>query len=624
MCGIISVVSINDNIVPDLLAGLKRLEYRGYDSAGISVYDDGKTDKYLRQLPEKASNSPQSFSSRRAVGKLSALVDLVDKHPITGRVGIGHIRWATHGAPSLKNAHPLRSENVSVVHNGIIENYLTIKTALETQGYTFYSDTDTEVIATLVQSYLDAGLTPFEAFVKTVKQLNGSYAIAVMIETAPENVFVARLGSPLLLGEAAGSFYAGSDALALAGLVSHVRYLEEGDYAQISPDGFLVHDKYDQVVERPAKAIDIQANTTDKMGFEHYMLKEIHEQPMVVEKLLDTYIDREQLKLKDLDLPFDFNEFSRLTFVGCGTAYHAGHLARYWFESFARLPVDIEMASEYRYRDLVQPEKGLFIAISQSGETADTLAAMRKAKADKQQTLALINVESATMAREADAALYTHAGREIGVASTKAFMAQIVTLLMLSLYAAYERGVLSEKDLAEKLQDLLTLPTVMRKILADTDDVQVIAKRFKEASSLLFLGRGYSYPVAEEAALKLKEISYIHAESYAAGEMKHGAIALIDKDMPVVCLCPDDAVLDKSLSNMQEVMARDAQVILVASSKVVAEHPTTAALLMPEVSALLAPMVYTVPMQLFAYYVALFLGKDVDQPRNLAKSVTVE
>ncbi len=608
MCGIIGMVADSD-VVPFLADGLKRMEYRGYDSAGIAI-----------QNP----NPNQGFIRRRAEGKIANLNAEIAANPLNGRVGIGHIRWATHGKPTVDNAHPHHSTNVSVVHNGIIENWQEIKEELTDKGYVFSSQTDTEVVAHLIQSYLDNGLGALDAFRAAIKCLDGAYALAVMIAAAPDTLFVARLGSPLLVGEGEGARYVGSDALALAPSTSKVRYLEEGDYAVVTQQHIAIYDQAGIAVERELVETGLSADDTDKGGFPHYMLKEIHEQPQVIQGLLEQYIDFDSQTVKPLDLTFDPNTVERLAFISCGTAYHAGAVGKYWIETLARLSVDIDVASEYRYRDLIQPKNGVFIAVSQSGETADTLAALRRAKAEGQHIVTLVNVASSTMARESTDVLLTHAGTEIGVASTKAFIAQAVTILCLAIWLGRQRGTLTLAEEQAIVADLVVLPAKTQALVDDVAHIQTVAHEVSKASDVLFLGRGRNFPIALEAALKLKEISYIHAEGYASGEMKHGAIALIDEAVPVVCLCPSDDVLEKSLSNMEEVAARGAQVILVAEQSVCDHNQHDQAIVMPPVHPVVSPILYVVPMQLLSYYTAVVLGKDVDQPRNLAKSVTVE
>ncbi|MPV85241.1 glutamine--fructose-6-phosphate transaminase (isomerizing) [Ostreibacterium oceani] len=609
MCGIIGMVGARD-VVPFLLDGLKRMEYRGYDSAGIAV--------------RREREGSFEFSRRRAKGKIAALQNVIADAPVKGQIGIGHIRWATHGEPTEENAHPHNAQQVSVVHNGIIENWQPLKQELLNKGYAFQSQTDTEIIAKLIQHKLDQGLDAFHAFQESIKRLDGAYAIAVMIDDAPDTIFAARAGSPLVVGRGDNEMYVGSDALALALVTDKVQYLEEGDYAIITQQDIAIYDQSDSPVSRAVVETGLSADDTDKGGFPHFMLKEIHEQPTVIRTLIERYIDKSQYCVKPLPLSFDPNTIERMAFVACGTAYHAGLLGKYWMESLANLPVDVDIASEYRYRDLIQPKQGVFVAFSQSGETADTLAALRRAKSENQHIVSVVNVESSSMARESTDRLPTCAGAEIGVASTKAFIAQCVVALCLAIYVGRQRGTMDAATEHDIVTALLALPNQIENSIHHIEPIQQIAYAMAPANDVLFLGRGRHYPIALEAALKLKEISYIHAEGYAAGEMKHGAIALIDGHVPVVCLCPSDNLLEKSLSNMQEVMARKAQVVLVAEESVCQSNKTAHHIIIPSVHPVIAPILSVVPMQLLAYYTALALGKDVDQPRNLAKSVTVE
>ncbi len=609
MCGIIGMVAKRD-VVPFLTDSLRRMEYRGYDSAGIAV--------------RREREGKFEFSRRRAKGKIAALQNVLSDAPVKGNIGIGHIRWATHGEPTEANAHPHKSRTVSVVHNGIIENWQELKKKLVDEGFVFNTQTDTEVIAHLIQSQLDTGLSAQEAFFSSIKQLEGAYAVAVMIESAPDTLFAARLGSPLIIGEGDGEMYAGSDALALAPMTENVRYLEEGDIAILTADSVTIYDKNNEITERPLVATGLTADETDKGKFSHFMLKEIHEQPKVINRLIEHYIDCDRMTVKPLPISFNPQEVDRIAFIACGTAYHAGMLGRYWIEKLARLNVDIDVASEYRYRDLVPNKNGVFVAVSQSGETADTLAALRRAKADNQHILSVVNVASSSMARESQDLLLIHAGTEIGVASTKAFLAQAFVILCFAIWLGRERGTLSLEEEQEIVKALLALPEQIQASIDDVEKVQTIAHSIASADDVLFLGRGRNYPIALESALKLKEISYIHAEGFASGEMKHGTIALIDEYVPVICLCPNDEVMEKSLSNMQEVIARKAQVVLLADQKTCDNNATTQQLVMPEVHPVVSPLLYVIPMQLLSYYTALTLGHDVDQPRNLAKSVTVE
>ncbi|MBS9778171.1 MAG: glutamine--fructose-6-phosphate transaminase (isomerizing) [Gammaproteobacteria bacterium] len=609
MCGIIGMVAQRD-VVPFLQTSLKCMEYRGYDSAGIAV--------------KRERDGKLEFSRRRAKGKISALNNVISDAPLSGTMGIGHIRWATHGEATEENAHPHSSNDVSVVHNGIIENWQDLKNELLQKGHSFVSQTDTEVIAHLIQSNIDTGLSALEAFKAAIQRFEGAYAIAVMIRIEPDTLFVARLGSPLVVGEGEGEMFAGSDALALAHATNKVRYLEEGDYAALTCKQITIYDKTNTIVDRELVDTGLSADETNKNGFSHYMMKEIHEQPQVIKNLIDEYIDQENLTIKPLNIQCNASTIDRISFISCGTAYHAGAVGKYLIESLARLSTDIDFASEYRYRDLIQPKNGIFIAVSQSGETADTLAALRRAKAEGQHIVSIVNVASSSMARESDDVLLIHAGTEIGVASTKAFVAQTFVILCFAVWLGRERGTMSKKQEQDIVKALVALPEQAQNIIHNDKAIQHIAHSIAPASDALFLGRGKNYPIALEAALKLKEISYIHAEGYASGEMKHGAIALIDEQVPVVCLCPNDKVMEKSLSNMQEVIARKAQVILVADKETCNKNKTWHKIIMPETHEVVSPILYVIPMQLLSYYTAVARGNDVDQPRNLAKSVTVE
>lgn len=606
MCGIIGMIGPDqENVVPFLMKSLKKMEYRGYDSAGIAVISD---DQFLRH---------------RAKGKVSALEEVQKKDPLSASMGIGHIRWATHGAVTVENAHPHQSHHVMLVHNGIIENWQELKEELNNKNFQFSSETDTEVIAHLIQDFLDKGLSAFEAFQNTLKKLDGAYALAVMIG-GEDRLFVARKGSPLVIGVGDDEMYIGSDALTLAAKTSQVIFLDEGDYAIVNQNTVEIYDQNDQKIQKDIVDTGLTTEENDKAGFPFYMLKEIYEQPQVLADLIGRYIDVENHTIKPMDFGIHAQDISRMSFIACGTAYHSGMLGKYYMESLARIPVDVDFASEYRYRDLIQPENGVFVAFSQSGETADTLSAMRRASAEGQHTIAVVNVESSTMAREANHILPTIAGVEVGVASTKAFTAQSFIVLIMAVYLARQKNIMSLDEEKAIVKEILSLPRLFNLALEQSEHIEEIGKAISPAQDVLFLGRSRSFPIALEAALKLKEISYIHAEAYASGEMKHGAIALIDENVPVVVLAPSDHVLDKSLSNMEEVAARDAKVILVAESDVCEKNNAFKKIVMPKAHPLTAPILYTLPMQLLSYYAAIALDRDVDQPRNLAKSVTVE
>lgn len=608
MCGIIGIVG-NKPVAQRLIDGLKRLEYRGYDSAGIATLDGKK------------------ICVRRAKGKLQALQDLFDKDPISGLIGIGHTRWATHGIPSEVNAHPHSSGKVAVVHNGIIENYAHLKEQLQKKGYKFLSQTDTEVVVHLMTDYLNQGLDSLKALQQTLQDIEGAFALVILVKGENNTLLVARRGSPLVIGESDEESFVGSDALVLAPWTQKLRYLEEGDYAVISTQGSTIYDATHKPVDRPLKTISVSADAATKNGFDHFMLKEIFEQPTTIKNTLDSLTDQDSEHLK-LPVSIDWTNISKLTMVACGTSYFSTAVAKYWFEMIAKLPVEIDIASEFRYREPPLPAGGAALFISQSGETVDTLEAMKQAKASNQTTIAIVNVPESSMDRLADYTIHTKAGPEIGVASTKAFTAQLAVLACLCLDAAQKRNVLTMAEARKHLQDLLNLPNEIYGVLQKEADFQQAAHRLQPARDALYLGRGTNFPIAMEGALKLKEISYIHAEGYAAGEMKHGPIALIDELMPVIVLAPSDKWMVKTLSNLQEVIARGG-IAICFTDKIGREHIekdqiTTQVVEMPTTQPLTAPILYAVPMQLLSYYTAVLKGTDVDQPRNLAKSVTVE
>ncbi|HEY1125280.1 MAG TPA: glutamine--fructose-6-phosphate transaminase (isomerizing) [Sphingobium sp.] len=607
MCGIIGIVS-GEAVAERLLDGLKRLEYRGYDSAGIATVVDGRIER------------------RRAEGKLGNLARELAAAPLPGTTGIAHTRWATHGAPTTSNAHPHATGEVAVVHNGIIENFKPLREELQARGRVFTSETDTEVVAHLVSEQVEAGKSPQEAVAAVLPRLHGAFALAILFRQHPELLIGARLGSPLVVGYGEGETYLGSDALALAPLTQQIAYLEEGDWVVIDRDGAKIFDQQDKPVERAVTVSGVSGAMIDKGNHRHFMQKEIYEQPVVVAQTLRAYLRRLDDQVS-LPVPhFDLSSISRVTIVACGTSYYAGMVAKYWFEQYARVPVDIDVASEFRYREPVMEPGGLALVISQSGETADTLAALRHAKAEGQKIAAVVNVPTSTMAREADLLLPTNAGPEIGVASTKAFTCQLAVLAALAANLARAKGRLSPADEKEIVRHLAEAPAAINAALAYDESVQAIAPLIAPARDVLYLGRGTAYPLALEGALKLKEISYIHAEGYAAGEMKHGPIALIDEAVPVIVIAPSGPLFDKTVSNMQEVQARGGKVVLISDYDGVqaAGDGCMATLVMPKVHPLIAPMVYAVPAQLLAYHVAVLKGTDVDQPRNLAKSVTVE
>ncbi|MEM6388210.1 MAG: glutamine--fructose-6-phosphate transaminase (isomerizing) [Pseudomonadota bacterium] len=606
MCGIVGVLG-NHEVAPILVEALKRLEYRGYDSAGIATIHHG------------------ALQRRRAMGKLVNLSDHLVHHPLPGQIGIGHTRWATHGAPSEANAHPHRAGPVAVVHNGIIENYKELRAEAAAAGLTHDTDTDTETAALLTQMYMTQGLDPVAAAFKTIDRLDGAFALAFLFDAEPDLIVVARKGSPLAIGHGEGEMFIGSDAIALAPMTHQITYLEEGDRAVLRRAGAEIFDASGQPVTRKRRQIAPEAAQIDKAGHKHFMSKEIAEQPAVIARALEQYLSADGALQLPAATP-DFSRLDRLSMVGCGTAYYACLTAKYWFERYARLPVEVDVASEFRYREPPIPARSLALFVSQSGETADTLAALRYCQGKACQLLSVVNVPESSIARESDLALPILAGAEIGVASTKAFTCQLAVLLLLALKAGRDRGHLSAADLARHITELRGLTGAINQALAREDQIKAIARSLSAARDVLFLGRGQMYPLALEGALKLKEISYIHAEAYAAGELKHGPIALIDKDMPVVVMAPHDRLFDKTSSNMQEVMARKGKVVLIsdADGLVEAGAEVWRQVEMPRAPELIAPILYAIPAQLLAYHTAMAKGTDVDQPRNLAKSVTVE
>ncbi len=609
MCGIVGYIG-DQEAVPILIDGLAKLEYRGYDSSGVAVMDGG------------------SIAVRRSVGKLVNLQKSLKENELKGTIGIGHTRWATHGKPSEQNAHPHRSKSCVLVHNGIIENYQELKRELERGGYTFQSETDTEVVAHLIDKYLTGGHTLADAVRAAVKEVRGSYALVVMSEREPETLIAARSGCPLIVGRTEHAAYVASDVMAMLAHTRDVTYLDEGDVAIITRNAVRVTDIEGRVVARTVTRITWDAAAAEKSGYPHFMLKEIHEQPQTI---LDTMRGRYSYEAGEADLPDiglapqDFAEVERIWIVACGTSWHAGLVGKYLLEDLARIPVHVDIASEFRYRDPLIGKRDLFLAISQSGETADTLAAAREAKAKGARAVSIVNVVGSTLARESDGVLYTHCGPEIGVASTKAFTAQLAALYLLALHVARVRGVMTAVDGKAWLDRLVQLPALVERMLGREAEIVAIANRYYKKRNFLFLGRGINYPIALEGSLKLKEISYIHAEGYAAGEMKHGPIALIDKDMPVVVLVPRDRLYEKTVSNLMEVKARHAPVIaFVAEGERDLGKVADAVFTVPDVHPLMSPILFTIPLQLLAYHISVLRGADVDQPRNLAKSVTVE
>jgi len=592
--------------------GLRRLEYRGYDSAGLCTVVEGGLER------------------RRAQGKLDNLARVIAADPLPGRVGIAHTRWATHGAPTVDNAHPHATAEIAIVHNGIIENFKALREELVADGRRFESQTDSEVVAHLISREIEGGADPPEAVRRSLKRLHGAFSLAILARRWPDMLIGARLGSPLVVGygagDNAGETYLGSDALALAPLTQRISYLEEGDWVVITRKATQIYDKDDNKVERPVINSGASGARIDKGNHRHFMQKEIFEQPVVVAQTLGSYLRPLEGRVA-LPIPeFDFADIARVTIVACGTSFYAGMVAKYWIEQFARVPVELDIASEFRYRSPVLEPGGLALFISQSGETADTLAALRHAREECQKIAVVVNVPTSSMAREADLLLPTHAGPEIGVASTKAFTCQLAVLAALSANLARAKGRLGEEEERDIVRHLSEAPAAMNAALGHDEDIEAMAPLIAKARDVLYMGRGPDYPMALEGALKLKEISYIHAEGYAAGEMKHGPIALIDEHVPVIVLAPSGPLFEKTVSNMQEVQARGGKVVLISDAEGLAQagEGAIATIEMPVVHPLITPLVYAIPVQLLAYHVAVAKGTDVDQPRNLAKSVTVE
>ena len=608
MCGIVGILG-KEAVATQVVEALRRLEYRGYDSAGVATLEHGQ------------------LTRRRAEGKLKNLEVRLSSEPLEGLIGIGHTRWATHGKPNETNAHPHATAKLAVVHNGIIENFRELRSELQADGYVFATETDTEIVAFLVTRELDRGLGPVDAVAASLPRLRGAFALAFLFEGEEDLLIGARKGSPLAVGIGDGEMYLGSDALALAPFTNLIAYLEEGDWVVLNRKGATFYDKANQPVQRRAQRVAAGAFLVEKGNHRHFMAKEIYEQPEVVGHTLTQYLDMAAGRVR---LPFadkiDWAKLSRLSISACGTSYYAGLIAKYWFEKLARLPVEIDVASEFRYREAPLPENGLALFISQSGETADTLACLRYARQEGQVIGTIVNVATSTMARESDFVAPLLAGPEIGVASTKGFTCQLAALACLALAAARARGHISAQDEAQHVQNLIALPGLMAQALLLEPGIEKLSRELSKAKDVLYLGRGTSFPLALEGALKLKEISYIHAEGYPAGELKHGPIALIDEEMPVIVVAPHDALFEKTASNMQEVAARGGRIIMVTDAKGAAEcgvDPETV-IVMPDMDPLFAPIVYALPIQMIAYQTAVFMGKDADQPRNLAKSVTVE
>ena len=610
MCGIIGILGKNE-VAPQLVEALRRLEYRGYDSAGISTLQAGK------------------LKRRRAVGKLNELSNLLVHEPLVGKSGIGHTRWATHGVPSLGNAHPHNTGRVSIVHNGIIENFQELRDELAKQDYTAESDTDTEVVAMLVDCAINGGKTPLEAVRQAMSAVTGAYALCFLFEGEEDLIIASRLGSPLAVGYGDGEMFVGSDAIALAPLSERITYLEDGDIAVLTRTSVRIEDKNADVVTRPIQTIRMDATRIDKDGFKHFMEKEIYEQARVLSHTLKAYISKDNkisLPLSPIADNFNFNAVERVTMVACGTAYLACVTAKYWFEKLSRIPVEVDVASEFRYREPPLPKGTLAIFVSQSGETADTLAAQRYCTGKADSIWSVTNVVESSIARAADVNFPIHAGVEIGVASTKAFTCQLTVLLSIALAAAEARNELSETEISHHIAEMQRIPALINQALNCRDSLHSAANDISQASDILFLGRGMMYPLALEAALKLKEISYIHAEAYAAGELKHGPIALVDDQVPIIVMAPSSLLFDKTVSNIQEVMARKGKVVMITDQKGLsaADLAIWHGITLPEVSEILSPIIYAIPAQLLAYFTAVAKGTDVDQPRNLAKSVTVE
>jgi glucosamine--fructose-6-phosphate aminotransferase (isomerizing) len=614
LCGIVGILG-HEPVAGQLVDALKRLEYRGYDSAGVATLEHG------------------ALTRRRAEGKLRNLEARLQSEPLQGLIGIGHTRWATHGKPTENNAHPHATEKLAVVHNGIIENFRELREELEKKGADFRSETDTEVIAHLVTDEMKSGKSPVQAVKAALPRLRGAFALAFLFAGEEDLLIGARKGSPLAVGYGDGEMYLGSDAIALAPFTDTISYLEDGDWAVVTRKNVEIHDAKDQVVERAVLKSNASAFLVDKGNHRHFMAKEIHEQPEVVGHTLAHYLDmgNERVTLP-MKLPFDFKKIERVAISACGTAYYAGLVAKYWFERFARLPVEIDVASEFRYREAPFDPGNLAVFVSQSGETADTLATLRYAKEQKQHVLSIVNVPTSTIARESDVVMPTLAGPEIGVASTKAFTCQLAALLCLAIAAGRIRGILSETDERNLVRAMIEVPRHISEALRLEPQIEALARDLAKSKDVLYLGRGTAYPIALEGALKLKEISYIHAEGYAAGELKHGPIALIDEAMPVVVVAPFDksprreGVFEKTVSNMQEVAARGGKIILITDPNGAAEASALSlnTLVLPDMATTVTPIVYAIPVQLIAYHTAVNMGTDVDQPRNLAKSVTVE
>ena len=607
MCGIVGILG-NHEASPILLDALKRLEYRGYDSSGIATINDGVLER------------------RREIGKLVNLADKLVHKPLKGKIGIGHTRWATHGGPTVANAHPQKTGKVAVVHNGIIENFKKLRDELISDGAVFQSETDTETVAQLCMSFISNGDKPAIAAKKTLDRLEGAYALCFLFHDNDNLLIAARKGSPLAIGHGNGEMFVGSDAIALAPMTNQVTYLEEGDLALITRESLEIFDFDGRAIERNRQTLDLNAQNVAKGNYKHFMAKEIAEQPSVLADAIQQNLNSARNKLEIPSLELDFRSINQITLVACGTAFLACNVAKYWFEKIARISIDLDVASEFRYREPPVEKNNLAIVVSQSGETADTLAALRYCNKNEMKTLGIVNVDESTISREASLALQIHAGPEIGVASTKAFTCQLTTLYFLAIKAAKDKGSINSNQEAKLIKSILQLPSMIVDALSLEAEIKQTAQDLSKASNAIFLGRGAMYPLASEGALKLKEISYIHAEGYASGELKHGPIALVDENMPVVVLAPRDELFEKTVSNMHEVMARGGKVLLITDAEGAdeAQEGTWKTIIMPNIPNDLAPILYSIPVQLLAYHTAVYKGTDVDQPRNLAKSVTVE
>jgi len=608
MCGIVGILG-KEPVADNIVEALRRLEYRGYDSAGV------------------ATLTPQGIERRRAVGKLKNLAGLLAREPLAGTSGIGHTRWATHGGVTETNAHPHAVGDVVVVHNGIIENFRPLKDELIAEGAVFTTQTDTEVVAQLLSRELKRGSTPREAVRNVLGRLQGAFALAILFKGENDLMIAARNGPPLAVGHGNGEMFIGSDAIALSPFTNRITYLEDGDWAVLTHNSLEIYDASGMRIERPMSFSQASTMLVDKGNHRHFMAKEIEEQPEVIGHTLAEYVDFADRTVRvPQNLSFDFARLDRLTITACGTAFYAGLTAKYWFERLARLPTEVDIASEFRYREAPLPKNGLAIVVSQSGETADTLAALRYCKSQGQHTLAIVNVPESTISRESEAVFRTFAGPEIGVASTKAFTCQLTALACLAILAGKLRGTITPEQERELVGALIMAPRQMMEILKDEKHIAAVAREVAGARDVLFLGRGINYPIALEGALKLKEISYIHAEGYAAGELKHGPIALIDENVPVIVIAPHDELYDKTISNMEEVAARGGKIVLLTDDDGMKDngHKAFLSIRVPKANAFISPLLYAVPVQLLAYHAAVFIGTDVDQPRNLAKSVTVE